>query len=90
MEDFYSPQDEFPVPAVEQSGMPEITSKEVEWDSEENRYILPPRSGLELQLNDEILENPNNRIEFTYSTFETQDITDELNLIRTTLSASPT
>lgn len=84
LEDFYSPQDEFPVPAVEQSGMPEITSKEVEWDSEENRYILPPRSGLELQLNDEILENPNNRIEFTYSTFETQDITDELNLIRTT------
>lgn len=84
LEDFYSPQDEFPVPAVEQSGMPEITSKEVEWDSEENRYILPPRSGLEIQLNDEILENPNNRIEFTYSTFETQDITDELNLIRTT------
>ena len=82
--DFYSPQNEFPVPAVAQSGMPEITSKEVEWDSEENRYILPPRSGLELQLNDEILENPNNRIEFTYSTFETQDITDELNLIRTT------
>lgn len=84
IKEFSSPREEFPVPAVEQSGMPEITNKDVEWDEEEDRYILPPRSGFEFFLSEEILENKNNRIEFTFSTFETQDITEELNLIRTT------
>ena len=83
-EDFSSPSEEFPVPAVEQSGMTEITNKGVEWDAEEERFILPPRTGLELPLDEKILENKDNRIEFTYSTFEVEDITEELNLIRTT------
>lgn len=84
IKDFISPENEFPIPAVEQDGMPEITSKGVEWDTEENRYILPPRTGLELKLPEEILNNQNNRIEFSYYTFETEDITETLNTIRTT------
>ncbi len=84
IKEFSSPQEEFPIPAIEQSGMKEITSNGVEWDEEEKRYILPPRTGLEIQVDEKILENKNNRIEFTYSTFEVEDITEELNLIRST------
>ncbi len=84
IKEFTSPQEEFPVPAVEQSGMKEITSNGVEWDEEEQRYILPPRTGLEIQIDETVLENKNNRIEFTYSTFEVEDITEELNLLRST------
>jgi len=82
--DFSSPQIEFPIPAVEQTGMPEFSKKDIEWDAEENRYILPPRSGMQIPLDSQILENENNRIEFTYSTFEVEDITEELNIIRST------
>jgi flagellar hook-associated protein 2 len=83
-QDFSSPELEFPVPAVEQNGMPEFTDKEVEWDEEEKRFILPPRSGLQLEIDESFLENKNNRIEFTFSTFEVEDITEELNIKRTT------
>ena len=84
LKDFISPEVEFPVPAVEQSGMPEFTKKEIQWDAEENRYILPPRSGFALPVDEEFLKNENNRIEFEFYTFEVEDITEELNIIRST------
>lgn len=82
--EYSSPEIEFPIPAIEQDGMPEFSSKDVEWDAEENRFILPPRAGLEIALPEEIFENKDNRVEFTYSTFEVEDITEELNIIRST------
>ncbi|WP_147614857.1 flagellar filament capping protein FliD [Treponema pectinovorum] len=82
--EYSSPEVEFPIPEVEQEGMPEFSLKDVEWDSEENRFILPPRAGLEINIPEEIFENANNRIEFSYSTFELEDITEELNIIRST------
>lgn len=84
LSEFNSPSPEFPLPSVEQTGMPDFSLKTIEWDADENRFILPPRTGFEIPLDNEILENKNNRIEFTYSTFEVEDITEELNIIRST------
>ena len=79
-----SPELEFPVPSVEQNGMPEFTNRQIEWDAEENRYIMPPRSGFEVEVPEEFTAEQNNVIEFNYYTFEVEDITEELNRLRTT------
>ena len=84
IKDFFAPQLEFPVPEIEQNGMPEFSANEIEWDEEENRFILPPRSGFELTVDESFLENKDNIIEFSFSTFEVDDITEELNIKRTT------
>lgn len=80
--DFTSPPEEFPIPEVEQDGLPQFSEKEIQWDGEEQKFILPPRAGFELALDKETLKNQNNRIEFTYYTFDVEDITEELNVKR--------
>ncbi len=79
---FFPTEIEFPVPAVEQNGMPDFSHKSIEWDADEKRYILPPRAGFSLPVSPELLENQNNRIEFSFSTFESEDITEQLNIKR--------
>ena len=71
---------EFPVPETEQAGLPDFSNKDIQWDNEENRYIIPPRAGFELKISEEITSNENSRLEFSYYSFQVEDITEELNL----------
>lgn len=77
--EYSDPQLEFPIPATEQTFLPEFSKKEISWDEEEQKFILPPRAGFELPFNEKVLENKENRIEFTFYTFEVEDITPSLN-----------
>ncbi|MBP3607962.1 MAG: flagellar filament capping protein FliD [Treponema sp.] len=72
------------IPAVEQNGLPFFTSDDIYFDEEIKKTIIPPRSGFEIKLPEEILKEKLNRIEFRFSEIEVEDITDELNVIRST------
>ncbi len=72
------------LPPVEQDGMKEISSKGITWNEEEERFVLPQRTGFAIKIDEDILKNENQRIEFTFRTEETEDITPELNVIRFT------
>lgn len=79
-----NPLDELVVPEVEQEGMLSISNADVSLNEEEKRIILPPRAGFSVTLDDSFFENENNVIEFDFSINEVEDITEELNIKRTT------
>ena len=91
---FENPQLEDVVPSDDQGGMPlfkkkpivisEAETEDGEPNPEDNRTIIPPRKGFSVPISPDLLENENNCIEFTFKTVAVDDITDELNEMRTT------
>lgn len=91
---FENPQIEETIPENDQEGMPLFKKKHVAINEavdetgtehpEDNRTVIPPRQGFTVPIEPELHENLNNRIDFTYSTNEVDDITEELNEKRTT------
>ena len=79
---------EFGMPAddtaeAEQSGMPPLTKTFVDYDEESRKFIVPPRSGFTVSIPDEYLSGTGGVFEFSYSTQEVDDLTEELNIKRT-------
>lgn len=87
LKEFSNPQTEAVVPENDQEGMPKFSTKlvsvEKDENNEESRTVIPPRSGLEILVDEELLSMPSEKIEFRYSVNKVEDITDELNLQRT-------
>lgn len=72
------------LPPIEQDGMQEISSRGITFNSETERFILPQRTGFSINIDEKILKNENQRIEFTFKSEEAEDITEQLNLKRFT------
>lgn len=72
------------LPPVEQDGMKELVNRGITFDKETERYILPQRTAFAIPIDEKILKGENQRIEFTFKSVETEDITDQLNTIRFT------
>jgi len=94
LSDFSAPVDEASVknpsiPDVEQEGMPAITKTFVDFDEENSKFIVPPRSGFTVAIPDEFLSSESEVFEFNYSTQEVEDLTEELNIKRTTRPELP-
>ena len=85
--EFSYPPEENILPAVEQDGMPAMTTDNVE--ILDGRIILPPRSGFSIPVTQSLLENEGERLEFTFLTEAVEDITEELNIRRTTRPELP-
>ncbi len=91
---FWNPVPEEVVPEGDFEGMPvfkkktvsitEATNEDGEAKPEDNRTIIPPRKGFSVQVDPQILETESNRIEFSYTTNEVPDITEDLNEWRET------
>ena len=77
------------IPDSEQEGLPPLTKTFVEVDEETGRIVVPPRSGFTLSVPEEFLAIPSEMFEFTYSTQEVEDLTEELNIKRTTRPELP-
>lgn len=84
LEEFENPPEETKLPEVEQTGMPEMTTKQVSKDEENQKIIVPPRSGYSIKIGDEFKAVDSEKLEFTFSEQEVQDITEELNIMRST------
>lgn len=82
-----NPPQEANLPAVEQDGMPELTTDQIELT--DGRIILPPRSGFSVPVTQNLLENEGARLEFSFLSEPTTDITEELNIRRTTRPELP-
>ena len=92
--EFLDPQIEAVVPENDQEGMPAFTKKQVSIfedtdDSMNNRTIVPPRSGIVVPISEELLAVPTERIDFSFSAQKVDDITEELNIKRTTRPELP-
>lgn len=89
LEELENPPEETKLPEVEQTGMPEMTTKQVSKDEENQKIIVPPRSGYSIKIGDEFKAVDSERLEFTFSTQQVDDITDELNIMRSTRPELP-
>ncbi len=74
--EFTNPPEESVLPEVEQAGLPPMLADGI--DLEEGIY-LPPRTGFSIPITENIASMDSNRIEFTFSTKEVEDITEEIN-----------
>ena len=77
------------IPEVEQKGMPPLTKTFVDFDKDTGKLIVPPRSGFTLNIPEEFLETKSEVFEFSYSTQQVEDLTEELNIKRTTRPELP-
>jgi flagellar hook-associated protein 2 len=77
------------IPEVEQKGMPPLTKTFVDFDKETGKLVVPPRSGFTLNVPEEFLETKSEVFEFSYSTQQVDDLTEELNIKRTTRPELP-
>ena len=77
------------IPETEQKGMPPLTKTFVEYDEETGHFTVPPRSGFTLNIPEEYLETASEVFEFSYSTEAVEDLTEELNIKRTTRPELP-
>lgn len=89
LEEFENPPEETTPPEVEQTGLPSMTTAQLVKDEESNKIIIPPRSGYSIKIADEFKAVDSERLEFTFSTGETEDITEALNIMRTTRPELP-
>lgn len=89
LEELEEPPEETKLPESEQTGMPEMTTKQVAKDDENQRIIVPPRSGYSLKIGEEFKAVDSERLEFTFSTQQVDDITEELNIMRSTRPELP-
>ena len=94
LQEFEKPVDESTVPnaklpETEQAGMPPLTKTFVDYDEDSQKFIVPPRSGFTVNIPDEYLSTSSEVFEFTYSTQEVEDLTEELNIKRTTRPELP-
>lgn len=89
LEEFENPPEETKLPEVEQTGLPSMTTAQLVKDEESNKIIIPPRSGYSIKIADEFKAVDSERLEFTFSTGETEDITEALNILRTTRPELP-
>lgn len=80
--ELFNPPEENFLPDVEQEGLPEMTAEAVEVS--QGKIMLPPRTGFSISVPENLAENESERLEFTFATEETEDITPELNERRTT------
>ncbi|MBQ0051735.1 MAG: flagellar filament capping protein FliD [Treponema sp.] len=87
--DLENPPEELKFPEIEQKGMPAMTTEQISSDEETGRTIVPPRSGFAIKIGDEFKGIQTERLEFTYSLQEVEDITEELNIKRTTRPELP-
>ena len=74
---------------IEQEGMPALTKTFVEFDAESGKIIVPPRSGFTVSIPQEFLASSGEVFEFSYSAQEVEDLTEELNIKRTTRPELP-
>lgn len=89
LEEFENPPEETKLPEVEQTGLPSMTTAQLVKDEESNKIVIPPRSGYSIKIADEFKAVDSERLEFTFSTGETEDITEALNILRTTRPELP-
>ncbi|MCR4822786.1 MAG: flagellar filament capping protein FliD [Treponema sp.] len=94
LEEYESPIDETSlknpkIPEVEQKGMPPLTKTFVEFSEESGKLVVPPRSGFTLSVPEEYLAQTSEVFQFSYSTQEVEDLTEELNIKRTTRPELP-
>ncbi|MCR5724684.1 MAG: flagellar filament capping protein FliD [Treponema sp.] len=82
-----NPPEEQQVPEVEQEGLPAMTADSVAIT--DGRITLPPRSGFSIPVSKNLLENEGERLEFSFATEDVTDITEELNIKRTTRPELP-
>ena len=85
--EFAYPPEEAALPAVEQDGMPAMTTESIEITG--GRIVLPPRSGFSVPITQGLLENEGERLEFSFRTEAVEDITESLNIRRTTRPELP-
>lgn len=84
LSEFENPPEEQNLPEVEQNGMPAMTTEQVSKDEETQKIIVPPRSGYAIKIGEEFKAIDSEKLEFTFSEQEVQDITEELNIMRST------
>lgn len=84
-----TPEPERYKPEIEQDGMPEFSAETVAIDEENKRIQVPSRGGFAVSIAPELLESDGERIEFSFSLADTDDITDSLNIQRTTRPELP-
>ena len=77
------------IPDVEQAGMPPLTKTFVDFDADSGKLIVPPRSGFTLTIPEEFKTITSEVFEFSYATQEVEDLTEELNIKRTTRPELP-
>ena len=77
------------IPEVEQAGLPPLTKTFIDFDKDTGKLVVPPRSGFTLAIPEEFLETKSEVFEFNYSTQEVEDLTEELNIKRTTRPELP-
>ena len=89
LSEFESPATEEKNSYTEQAGLPPLTKTFVSFDEENEKLIVPPRSGFTIYIPEEYLSVPSEIFEFTYTTEEVEDLTEELNIKRTTRPELP-
>ncbi|MBQ8679952.1 MAG: flagellar filament capping protein FliD [Treponema sp.] len=77
------------IPDVEQDGLPALSKNFISFDEETGKLLVPPRSGLTLAIPEEYLSVNSEIFEFSYSTEQVEDLTEELNIKRTTRPELP-
>ncbi len=77
------------IPEVEQEGLPSMTKKSLGFDEEIGKLVAPPRSGFSIPIPEEYLATQSEIFEFSFSTQEVEDMTEELNIKRTTRPELP-
>ncbi|MBR4464326.1 MAG: flagellar filament capping protein FliD [Treponema sp.] len=75
--EFSNPPEESLLPEVEQTGLPPMLADDITLD--QGLITLPPRTGFSIPVTENIAANDSERIEFTFSTEEVTDITEEIN-----------
>ncbi|MBQ8013546.1 MAG: flagellar filament capping protein FliD [Treponema sp.] len=94
LSEFESPIDESTlvnskISETEQEGMPPLTKTFVDFDESSGKIIVPPRSGFTLSIPEEYRSITSEVFEFSYSTEQVEDLTEELNIKRTTRPELP-
>ena len=94
LSEFESPIDESTlvnpkISETEQEGMPPLTKTFVDFDESSGKIIVPPRSGFTLSIPEEYRSVTSEVFEFSYSTEQVEDLTEELNIKRTTRPELP-
>ena len=85
LSDFSEPEiSESGQPSPDENGLPSITKTFVSVDEESGKTIVPPRSGFTVNIPEEYLAKSGEVFEFSYSTQEVEDLTEELNIKRVT------
>lgn len=87
--EFENPPAEQNKPSVEQDGMPEMTTEKLSYIQDSQRTVVPPRSGLSIKIDPSFHDTESQRVEFSFSLKEVDDITEELNIKRTTRPELP-